>query len=77
MNVEEIRTIISKNIGKKVIVKTYGLRNKNFKYTGVIDGVYPYIFTIICEGTQKSFSYADVITKEVVIELIWFLLIFL
>ncbi len=70
MNIEEIRNIINQNIGRKVAIKTYGLRNKNFKYIGIIDGAYPNIFTITSDGIQKSFSYADVITKEVVVEYI-------
>ena len=49
-------------------IRVYGMRNKNSEYIGTIASIYPYIFTIQVSNENKSFSYADVITKEVTIE---------
>ena len=54
---------------KNVTVTVYGLRNKNFEYYGVVTGVYPYVFTVLVNGTQKSFNYSDVIIGDVVVKL--------
>ncbi len=68
MNINSVRDEISKNIGRKVRIRVYGMRNKNSEYIGTIASIYPYIFTIQVSNENKSFSYADVITKEVTIE---------
>ncbi len=68
MNINSVREEISNNIGKKVKIKVFGMRNKNNEYIGNISCAYPYIFTVLVSTENKSFSYADVITKEVVIE---------
>ena len=45
------------------------MRNKNNTYRGVLSGVYPYVFTVNIDGTEKSFNYADVIIGDVVVKL--------
>lgn len=65
MNINIVKEEISRNINKKVRIVVYGMRNKTNEYVGTINEIYPYIFTVLCDGENKSFSYADVITKEV------------
>lgn len=65
MNVDLIKEEISKNFGKDIKINIYGMRNKNYSYFGKINGIYPYIFTVLINGETKSFSYSDVITKEI------------
>lgn len=65
MNINTVKEEISRNVNRKVRVVVYGMRNKVNEHIGTINEIYPYIFTILCDGENKSFSYADVITKEV------------
>ena len=65
MNIETVKDNITKNIGKKVIVTVYGMRNKVNKYEGVLYKVYPNIFSIMTDYGEKSFSYNEYITGEV------------
>jgi len=59
---------IEKDIGKKVRITVYGLRNKTNLYDGVIKATYPNIFTIFDGLSEKSFSYRDVITGDIKIK---------
>ncbi len=68
MNLDDVKNLIRQNMGRSVVVRVYGLRNKKQVYYGTISAVYPNIFMLNADGENKSFSYADVITKEVVIE---------
>ena len=65
MNVDIIKNEIEKNIGGEVRIKVNGLRNKTNIYIGKLVSVYPNIFSVLVQGDNKSFSYADVITGEV------------
>ena len=65
MNLDTVKYNITKNIGKKVIVTVYGMRNKVNKYEGVLYKVYPNIFSIMTDYGEKSFSYNEYITGEV------------
>ena len=69
MNLDIVREKIASYINKNVTVQVYGLRNKNFEYYGTVTGVYPYVFTVLINGTQKSFNYSDVIIGDVVVKL--------
>ena len=68
MNINIIKEQIAKNIGKKVIISVYGLRNKVNKYEGSIYKLYPNIFTILYNNEEKSFNYRDVITGDIKIK---------
>lgn len=68
MNPEFIKDEIKKNIGKMVTIKVYGMRNKTNTYYGQIKSIYPNIFTIHDGASEKSFSYADVITGDIKIK---------
>ena len=68
MNINLIKKEIDNKLGKKVRITVYGMRNKIEKYEGTIHNTYPNIFTIICDGIEKSFPYRDVITKDISIK---------
>ena len=70
MNLDSIKEEIKNNLNQAVSVTVYGMRNKVNNYVGYISGVYPNIFTVLTEGENKSFSYADVATKEIKVEYI-------
>lgn len=69
MNLDLIRDRIKDYKNKNVLIKVYGMRNKNVQYYGVVSGVYPYVFTVLVNGVEKSFNYADVIIGDVVVKL--------
>ncbi len=68
MNLDTIKNEIANHLNKQVLIKVYGMRNKNYEVRGVISGVYPAIFTVNQDGLEKSFSYSDVATKEIIIK---------
>ena len=65
MNIEIIKDEMKSHLNDKVEVSVYGLRNKTEHFVGTISKLYPYIFTVLVNGNEKSFNYADVITGEV------------
>lgn len=65
MNIDFVKEKIKNNIGKKVRVTVYGLRNKINYYEGYIYKLYPNIFTIKINDDEKSFAYRDIITKDI------------
>ena len=68
MNIDLIRKKIEDNLNKRVIVSVHGLRNKVTRYEGTLYKTYPNIFSIIEDGTEKSFSYNDYIIGDVKIK---------
>lgn len=68
MNTDSIKEEIKANLNQAVSITEYGMRNKVNNYVGYISGVYPNIFTVLVDGDNKSFSYVDVVTKEITIE---------
>ena len=69
INLDIVRERIKKLYHKNVEVHVYGMRNKNHHYYGVVSGIYPYVFTVLVNGKEKSFNYSDVIIGEVVVKL--------
>lgn len=65
MNIENIKSMINNNINKKVKITVYGIRNKVNHFEGTLYKTYPNIFTILYHGEEKSFSYRDIITKDI------------
>ena len=65
MNIEITKDEIKKKVGKKVRITVYGMRNKIDYYEGIIYKVYPNIFTILYRDGEKSFTYRDIITKDI------------
>ena len=70
MNIDIVKNKIASNLNKKVIVTVYGMRNKITRYEGVLYKTYPNIFTIICDGLEKSFSYNEYISGDVKIRVL-------
>ena len=59
--IEQIKDIQGKNVDLEV---TRG-RKRTIKLEGVIESVYPSIFTLKTENTAYSYSYADVLCGDV------------
>ena len=68
MNIDNIKEELKKRINQKIEIKVYGMRGKTSDYKGTIHGIYPNIFTIIEGGTEKSFTYRDIITGDIKIK---------
>ena len=67
MNLDIVRENMKKYLNKNVKIDVYGMRNKNYEYYGIVSGLYPYVFTVLIDGTQKSLNYSDVIIGDVVV----------
>ena len=68
MNVNLVKEEIKKNVGKKVVVKIYGMRNKVDTIEGIITKIYPNLFMVENNYESKSISYSEIITKEAVVK---------
>lgn len=75
-DIEKVKLSVDKNIGNKVKIRANCGRHKIDVAEGVIRETYPSIFLVEIENkqddtTQKiSFSYTDVLTKDVQMQLI-------
>ena len=65
MNLDIIKEEVKKHLNERVIISVFGMRNKNYQVTGYISQVYPSIFTVNENGTEKSFNYSDIATGEI------------
>ncbi len=65
MNTNKVKSQIEGLVGKEVHIKVNVGRNKYEHYDGIIINTYPYLFTVKVENLVKSFSYVDVLTKDV------------
>ncbi len=70
MNPIVIRENLMTHKGERVKVKIFGMRNKTDSFIGILKDIYPQIFTIQTQDTIKSFSYSELINKEVVLSFI-------
>ncbi len=76
LDIKKVKLSVDKNIGNRVKVRANRGRHKIDVTEGVICETYPSIFLIevdneLDESTQKiSFSYTDVLTKDVQMQLI-------
>ncbi len=68
MNVDIVRDEIKSNLGKRVLIKIYGMRKKVDTIEGIITKVYPNLFIVENSHCSKSITYADVITKEATVK---------
>lgn len=74
MSLEVLKNQVEENIGKKVVVKADKGRNKVITKTGIIENVFPSLFTIKItnEFEQErtiSFTYSDLLTSTVELQL--------
>ncbi len=65
MNLDSIKEEIASLVNQSVIINVNGTRNKKQLYKGIINNVYSNIFTVLIEGTNKSFTYSDVAIGDV------------
>ena len=65
MNTNKVKSQIEGLVGKEVHIKVNVGRNKYEHYDGIIINTYPYLFTVKVENLVKSFSYVDILTKDV------------
>lgn len=78
VTVRDIKSKVMKYQGQKVRLEAHKSKKKLYQKTGYIEAIYPSIFTISIENesnldarTQRmSFSYIDVLTKNVKIDLL-------
>lgn len=76
-DINRVRNIVTRHMGSKVRVKTNRGRHRIDIKEGVISQTYPSIFVIELEGDSQneivknlSFSYTDILTKDVQLSLI-------
>lgn len=67
--IENVKNNIEELIGKEATIKYSLGRNKYEKYNGIIKETYNKIFLFETNGIKKSFSYVDVLTKNVKIKI--------
>ena len=68
---ESIREIVSLHKGSKISYRATNGRRKIEERTGIIKETYPSLFTVFIESQQStiSFSYTDLLTREVELQL--------
>jgi len=70
MNTLKVKEQIENLKGKKVRIKVNAGRNKYEYYEGIVLVTYPYLFTVQVDSQVKSFSYVDLLTKDVQLKII-------
>lgn len=68
MNISLVKENLKKLLGKKVIVKEYIGRNKHETYLALVYKMYPNLFVLKIDDVIKSFSYSDLLIKNVVLK---------
>lgn len=65
--IDTVRDLVRQHMGCRISYRAANGRRKMDSKSGVIKGIYPSIFTIYIESQSStvSFSYADVLTREV------------
>lgn len=69
MTIDSVKNKLNNYIGESVTIKCSLGRNKYEKYNGIIKETYNKIFLFETNGIKKSFSYVDVLTKNVKIKI--------
>ena len=67
MNIELTKEKVKTLLNKKIKIKVNIGRNKHEYYEGYIKKLHPNIFTIKTNQGIKSFTYTDVLTKNVIL----------
>lgn len=70
MNIDVIKCDVKDLVGKTVSLKINIGRNRFDTILGVVEAVYPYLFTVKVVDELKTFSYVDLLTKNVVISVV-------
>ena len=62
--INKIRLQLEENKGRELDFRFNGSRNQIEEFSGVINGAYNKVFTILVDGYGiKSFSYSDILTN--------------
>ncbi len=71
-NINKVRASVLQQLGRKVLIQLDRGRHRVELQEGVIQGAYPSVFTILVNDDNQenppkvlSFSYADVLTKDI------------
>ena len=69
-NLDSIKEDVRSNIGEKVMLKVNRGRRKNVIRKGVIDDIYPSVFTIVVEDEANnvqtlSYTYSDILISSI------------
>ena len=67
MNINKIKESVIELTNKPIKIKVNMGRNKYEYYEGKIDKIHPNLFTVITNNGIKSFTYTDILTKNVVL----------
>ncbi len=67
MNIDIVRNDVKKLNNEKLKIKIYLGRNKYEYYEGYIDKIHKNIFTLKTNKGIKTFSYSDIVTKQVIL----------
>jgi uncharacterized protein Veg len=70
-NLDTIRELVRLHKGSRIFYRAANGRRKVEERNGVIQETYPSLFTVYIESQQStvSFSYADILTREVEVQL--------
>ena len=68
MNIDIIKEKVERYLGKNVVIERRCLRNRKEIYEGKLYKLYPNIFSILTDRGEKTFSYVDVATKDILIK---------
>ena len=69
---DKVRASVKQQCGNKVVIQLEKGRTKVDIQEGIIQEAYPSVFTILTDDTEEkpsqllSFSYTDIITKEII-----------
>ena len=73
MMIEKIKNKVKNNVGIKHKFRFNGSRNQIEEFEGIINNTYNAVFTILVdEYSIKSFSYSDLLTKNLEIFFFFF-----
>ena len=69
-SLDSIKEDVRSNIGEKVMLKVNRGRRKNIIRKGVIDDIYPSVFTIVVEDEANnvqtlSYTYSDILISSI------------
>ena len=68
MNTSKEKEYIKNLINKRVVVINNLGRNKEEYSEGIIKKIYKYVFVLETDYYKKSFSYSDLLTKDVIVK---------
>lgn len=70
MTIYEIKKNLQKHVGSKVYIKYNLGRNKYEDYKATLKELYDYIFIVENEMGKRSFSYSDIMTHIIDIDIL-------